>query len=418
MSEHLSTVEAAGRYFDGLTARPHAVSLRLDDRFRVTGADIHRDWNLLDLRAGDSVPPLTRVGPAGAADRVEFSDAALAAALAARCPDLRRREAAGGTLRLVLWSVAAGVSVLLVAVFGVPRIAGLLAPLVPDAAEARLGAVAEPQVLRFLGNPPACTEAAGRAALDRLVARLVAAARGGDGAAGAPPGAMPGVLPGVLPSALPGVLPADLAVSVRRHGMANALALPGARVILLSSLIARAESPDEAAAVLAHELGHVSQRDPTRSLIRASGSSFLLSLVLGDLTGSTIIIALGDAVLSAGYSREAERAADAYAVGLMTRAGGNGAALADILERIAKDEEKSDDQKSDDGKGAGEDHGGSGRSGGLDLLRSHPFTRERAATIRALAGPDAAGRQILPGNEWAALKGICGKRPEGPEPKP
>ncbi|RVU21565.1 M48 family metallopeptidase [Methylobacterium oryzihabitans] len=358
----LPPVEAEGRYFDGTSARPHPVSLRLDDRLRIDGSDLTRDWNPLDLRAGDSVPPLMRVGPAGAAERVEFSDAALAAALAQRSPDLHRREEAGSVLRLVLWSVAAGVSVLLVALFGVPHLARVLAPLVPDAVESRLGAAVEPQVLRLLGNPPACAEPAGRAALDRLVARLVAAAPAG------------------------GALPADLAVGVRRHGMANALALPGARVILLSNLIARATSPDEVAAILAHELGHVGVRDPTRSLIRSSGTSFLLSLVLGDLTGSTIVVAVGEALLSAGYSRDAERAADAYAVDLMGRAGGNGAALADILERIAGDDKE---------------------SGSLDWLRSHPVTRERAAAIRAQAGPEAPARRIMPPEEWAALKGIC-----------
>lgn len=64
-----------------------------------------------------------------------------------------------------------------------------------------------------------------------------------------------------------------------------------------------------------------------------------------------MIVAVGEALLAAGYSRDAERAADATAVDLMTRAGGNGAALADILERIAADD---------------------GRGGNLDLLRSHP----------------------------------------------
>ncbi|MCJ2025986.1 M48 family metalloprotease [Methylobacterium sp. J-067] len=129
-------------------------------------------------------------------------------------------------------------------------------------------------------------------------------------------------------------------------------------------------------------------RDPTRSLIQASGTSFLLSLVLGDLTGSTIIIGLGNALLSAGYSREAERAADTFAVNLMTRAGGNAAALAEILERIAEDE-----------KG--------GLSEALAILRSHPLTRERAAAIRAQASPGALGRAILSGDEWTALQGIC-----------
>ena len=355
---------AEGRFFDGVSARPHPVTVKFADRFQVSGSEIHRDWDPLELRATVSLPPLMRVGPVGEPSSVEFSDDTLSAELVDRYPNLLRREGSGGTLRLVLWSIAAGLSVLLAAVFGMPRIAGLLVPLVPAAAEARLGAMAEPQFLRILGNPKACTAPAGREVLDKLVARLIAVA--------GPRGA----------------LPPDLIVSVRRHGTANAFALPGGRVIVLSSLITRARTPDELAAILAHELGHVHGRDPTRSLIRASGASFLLSLALGDLTGSTIIIGLGNALLSAGYSREAERAADIFSIDLMTKAGGNAAALADILERVAENE-----------KG--------GLSETLAILRSHPLTRERAAAIRAQAGPDASERAILSGVEWAALRGIC-----------
>jgi Zn-dependent protease with chaperone function len=350
---------AQGRYFDGVSARPHPVTVTLTDRLAVSGPGLRRDWNLLDLRAAETVPPLTRVGAAGEAARVEFSDEALAAALAARCPDLHRHESRGGTLRLVLWSIAAGLSVLLVAVFGVPVLARLAVPLVPDAAETRLGRAVEDQVVRLLGDPPLCADPGGRAALDALVARL----------AGAAPD-----------------LPRDVAVSVRRNGLANALTLPGGRIVVLSDLIAKARSADEFAGVLAHEFGHAALRDPTRSLIQASATSFLLSLVLGDLTGSTVIVAVGQAALSAGYSREAERAADAYAVALMGRAGGNGAALAAILERIARDEGDDD----------------------LAFLRSHPFTRERAAAIRTLAGPEAEGMRILPDADWASLRAICG----------
>lgn len=366
-SAETAPITATGRFFDGVSARPHPVTVQLADRIRVSGSGIHRDWDPLELRATVSVPPLMRLGPVEEPCGVEFSDDKLYAELAARCPNLHRREGSGGTWRLVLCSIAAGLSVLLVAVFGMPRIAGLIVPLVPDAAESRLGAMVEPQILRILGDPKACMAPAGREVLEKLVARFVAAA--------GPWGALP-----------PG-----LTVSVRRHGTANAFALPGARVIVLSNLITRARTPDEVAAVLAHELGHVQGRDPTRSLIQASGTSFLLSLVLGDLTGSTIIIGLSNALLSAGYSREAERAADTFAVDLMTRAGGNAAALADILERIAKDE-----------KG--------GLNGALAILRSHPLTRERAAAIRARAGPDAPGRAILSANEWAALQGICGPK--------
>ncbi|KTS41354.1 hypothetical protein SB2_30385 [Methylobacterium radiotolerans] len=57
-----------------------------------------------------------------------------------------------------------------------------------------------------------------------------------------------------------------------------------------------------------------------------------------------------------------------------------------------------------------------GKSDVLDLLRSHPFTRERAAAIRAQAGPAAPERQILSGAAWTALQGICGAGSTRAEP--
>ena len=362
---------ASGRWFDGRSAAPHDVTLRLGDRLEITGPGVHRDWNLDDLRAREAQAPLLRLGIAGDPGQVEVVDATFAAILAVRCPDLRKRaDTAGGTWRLVFGSLAAGVAILLAVAFGLPVAAGFLAPLVPEGVEARLGTAVEGQVLDLMGAPPACADPAGRAVLDRLVARL-AAGRG---------------------------LPSDLVVTVRRHDTANALTLPGARVVVLSGLIAKAHSADEFAGVLAHELGHVALRDPTRALIQASGTSFLLSLVLGDLTGSTVIVALGQAALSAGYSRDAERAADAYSVATMLAAGGDAAALATMLERIAKDDAETDP----------------------DFLRTHPFTRERAAAIRAQAGAAASGRHILSEAEWGQLRRICPgatAAPDKPAPK-
>ena len=377
------SLTGTGRYFDGLSAQPVPVSLRLaEGRLEVQGPGLRRDWNCLDLRAADALRPLMRIGPAGASDRVEFSDAALANALDGFCPDLHAGPAKGsGTLRLILWSAAAGASLLLLAIFGMPALAGILAPLVPESAENRLGAAVEGQIVTLLGKPPICDVPAGRAALDRMVAALAGT----------------------------GALPANLRVAVRRSKTENALTLPGARVVVLSGLISKAQSPDELAGVLAHEFGHVSVRDPTRALIQASGTSFLLSYVLGDLTGSTVIVGLSQVVLSAGYSRDAERAADAYSVAAMARAGADGAALAAMLERIARDD-----------------------ADGVALLRSHPFTRERAAAIRAqaqaLTSRSSIRGPILDAQDWAALKGICpqqdqakppaGRKPDTPRPAP
>lgn len=349
-----------GCFFDGRSARPVPVSLRVvGGRLEVLGPDLRRDWNGLDLRADDAEPPLMRVGPVGEAERVEFADAMLATALEACCPDLRTGpDGPGGTLRVVLWSAAAGLVLLGLAVFGVPVLADVIAPLVPPSIEARLGAGAEGQIVRLLGDPPLCAEPEGQAVLDRLASRLGAG------------------------------LPANLHVSVRRSQEANALALPGGRIVILSGVLDRARNPDEFAGVLGHEIGHVAARDSIRALIRNSGFAFVLSYLTGDVTGSALIVALGQAVVSASHSREAERAADAYAVAALARAGGDATAPATILERIAAD-----------------------RGQDLAFLRSHPFTRDRAAAIRAQAAveptPSGARLPLLSAADWTALKAIC-----------
>lgn len=355
----------AGTFFDGLSARPRPVTLHLTHRLEIVGGDVRRDWSLLDLRRSEAAPPLTRILHAPGPESVEFTDADFAEVLDARCPDLGRTERQGGLTRLVLWSIAAGISVLLTAIYGVPAASGVIAPLVPQSVEARLAKGVDGQIVGLLGNPPRCEAPEARAVLDRLTARLT------EGMA----------------------LPAIPQVSVRRHAIANALALPGGRVILLSDILDKAKNGDELAGILAHEFGHVAARDPMRAVITAGGTSFLLSLVLGDLTGSTVLVAVGQAAISAGYSREAERAADAFAVAAVGRAGGDGRALAAILERITD----ADDEK----------------PGATSFLRSHPFTAERAARIRALAGDKLAGPGILSEAEWQVLKKIC-----PPKPKP
>lgn len=366
----MEAITTTGTFFDGLSARPRPVTLRLTFRLEVSGEDVSRDWSLLDLRAADAAPPLMRINHAQGSESVEFADASFAEALKARCPDLSRTESEGGLTRLVLWSIAAGVSVLLTAIYGVPAASNLLAPLVPQAIEAQLGRSVDTQIVGLLGDPPLCNEAGGRAVLDRLTARL------SEGMA----------------------LPMTPQVSVRRHEVANALALPGGRVILLSDILAKAKSGDELAGILAHEFGHIAARDPMRSVITAGGTSFLLSLVLGDLTGSTVLATIGQAAISAGYSRDAERTADAYAVAAVKRAGGDGAALAAILERITDEDDEEPDATS--------------------FLRSHPVTAERAARIRSLAGKKPAGPGILSEAEWQSLQAICPKLAEPEKTKP
>jgi predicted Zn-dependent protease len=88
-------------------------------------------------------------------------------------------------------------------------------------------------------------------------------------------------------------------------------------------------------------------------------------------------------VLQSSYSREAEAAADTYGTELMNKAGGDGRALAVILEKT-----------------------GGATEPGMKILMDHPETKARITSINRLA----AARPSVPfleAGEWAALKQIC-----------
>ena len=235
-------------------------------------------WPYADIRRADSPSGLLRLScvTAPALARLEIRDAALAAELISRCtrldenfPDRR------GTARIVGWSIAAAVSIIGVVWFGVPLAADRLTPLVPQSFERRLGAVADDQVKTLFGAGTVCDNPQGQAAFDKLVNTLREAAG----------------------------LDTSIQTAVLATSVPNAFALPGGKVYLFDGLLARAKNPDEIAGVLAHELGHVRHRDGTRNLIYNGGTSFLIGLLFGDVTGferADVCLALaGDGVVFA-----------------------------------------------------------------------------------------------------------------------
>ena len=165
--------------------------------------------------------------------------------------------------------------------FGVPLAADRLTPLVPDSFERRLGDVADSQVKAVFGAK-VCDNAAGQAAFAKLVTAIREAA-----------GLDTSVQSGVLSTPVP-----------------NAFALPGGKVYLFNGLLAKAENADEIAGVLAHELGHLKHRDNMRGLIHNGGTSFLIGLLFGDVTGSGALIFASRTLVTNSYSREAEQDAD------------------------------------------------------------------------------------------------------------
>ena len=96
----------------------------------------------------------------------------------------------------------------------------------------------------------------------------------------------------------------------------NAFALPGGTIVVTRGLLDAAESENELAFVLGHEIGHFAARDH----LRAIGRGLILSLVLRSVVGSgagDAVPALSAELASRGFARDQERDADAFALGLV-----------------------------------------------------------------------------------------------------
>jgi Zn-dependent protease with chaperone function len=346
-------------FFDGMSSRRHLVTLAFRDQLELEEtAETTIAWPYADIRRADSPSGILRLTclTVPTLARLEIRDAAVAAELVSRCAHLDENLAGRhGVAAIVGWSLAATVSIIAVVLFGVPLTADRLTPLVPQAFERRLGDVAEGQIRAMFGGRT-CSNASGQAAFTKLVTALREAA-----------GLDPSVQTAVLSNPIP-----------------NAFALPGGKVYLFNGLLAKAENPDEIAGVLAHELGHLKHRDATRNLIYNGGTSFLIGLLFGDVTGSGALIFASRSLVTSSYSREAEQNADTFAIDAMHRLGRSPKPMGQLLFRVTgKQLDKS-----------------------LSILSSHPLTEDRLARMSNEDLPPT-GPPLLTAAEWTSLKAIC-----------
>jgi beta-barrel assembly-enhancing protease len=182
-------------------------------------------------------------------------------------------------------------------------------------------------------------------------------------------------------------LPYEVELHVLETDMINAFALPGGIVVVMEGLLTAAETPEEVAAVLAHELGHVAARDPTREALRSAGSIGVLGLLFGDFAGGSLALVMMNQLINADYSQEAEARADAFALKQMTDNGLPPSALATFFRRIEAL--------------AGE------TPGVLAHFASHPEMGDRIAAAEAATAP-AVVEPLLSEDEWKNLQWICG----------
>ena len=161
--------------------------------------------------------------------------------------------------------------------------------------------------------------------------------------------------------------PYQLRVFLLDEDMPNAFALPGGTLLVTRGLLGQVGSENEIAFVIGHELGHFAHRDHLRTLGRAVLFEMLLSAVgLGGGDATSRLGGLGSFLGARSFSREQERAADAFGLRLIAAEYGHVGGAADLFGRIG---------------------GPTSRSGGAlaSFASTHPISPARISAMNALA---------------------------------
>lgn len=167
----------------------------------------------------------------------------------------------------------------------------------------------------------------------------------------------------------------DFEFFVVRDGTLNAFALPGGYIGVHTGLIVAAQSESELASVLAHEIGHVTQRHIARMLARERQGSvvMLAAMVLAALAARSNpqaiggVAALGSTIAQQqmlGFSRDAEREADRVGLEILRQGGFDANGMVAFFGRLQQ---------------AGRLY----ESSAPEYLRTHPVTSERIADIQS-----------------------------------
>lgn len=131
----------------------------------------------------------------------------------------------------------------------------------------------------------------------------------------------------------------------------NAFAVPGGVIFISRTLVGILEDEAELAAVLAHEVGHVSEKHALKSTQRAQllqGVGTITAASIKGDKGKSFASAIGDmqAVLfDKGLDKDMEFEADAAAMETMYRTGYDPSAMIRVLEKLRKLEASSKDRK-------------------------------------------------------------------------
>jgi len=177
----------------------------------------------------------------------------------------------------------------------------------------------------------------------------------------------------------PGDRSFPLEVEVIRGPTVNAFASLGGRIYVYDGLLQQAQSPEELAGVLAHEIEHVRHRHVLEGLLvrLSTVEAFQLIFSGGKSAGPDAVRML----LNMRYTREQEKEADADGLKRLRDAHVDVAGLSHFFERM------------------------SAMPSTPSFLSDHPPDEERAALVRRYSGGHV--EPIMSADDWTIVKTIC-----------
>lgn len=243
---------------------------------------------------------------------------------------------------------------LIILLFAIPIAAPFIAKVVPQSWDDKLGQFV---IKGFSESKRECIAPAGKAALEKMVAKL---GKGSD-------------------------KKFDVKVLKTSSDDINAFAVPGDHIIIFSGLLQFADSPDEVAGVLAHEMGHAIEHHPTQGLIRTMG----INIVVASSFGTSVDYLTQ--LFHLKFSREDEAKADDIALLLLQQANIDKKGFADFFEKFSKEHDFLTEHEKV-----------------LEYFSSHPGMAQRMEHVKAQpAQPKTV--PSLSSQEWRDLKDICAK---------
>lgn len=140
----------------------------------------------------------------------------------------------------------------------------------------------------------------------------------------------------------------------------NAFTIPGGNIYVFSGLIKLAETPEEVAAVLAHEIGHAEKRHVVSKIMKELSITAVVSILSGG--DPSVLTRILKDIIGNSFDREQEEGADKFALQLLEKARISPKNLGQFFERL---KEKDLDYNKN-----------------LEILMTHPHNDKRIDQVR------------------------------------